>query len=56
VNLLGDNVDAINKSVETLIDACKEVDIEVNIEDSKYMLVSCYQNSGQNLDIKKPIV
>jgi hypothetical protein len=32
VNLLGDNVDTINKYTETLIDASKEVGLEVNVE------------------------
>jgi hypothetical protein len=32
VNLLGDNVDAIKKNTETLIDAGKEVGLEINVE------------------------
>jgi hypothetical protein len=40
VNLLGDNIDTINKNTETLIDASKEVGPEVNVEKMKYMLVS----------------
>jgi hypothetical protein len=39
VNLLGDNIDNINKNTETLIDASKEVGLEVNVE-NKYMLCS----------------
>jgi hypothetical protein len=35
VNLLGDNIDTINKNTETLIDASKEVGLEVNIEKNK---------------------
>jgi hypothetical protein len=40
VNLLGDNIDIINKNTETLIDASKEVGLEVKVEKTKYMLVS----------------
>jgi hypothetical protein len=40
VNLLGDNIDTINRNRETLIDASKEVGLEVNVEKTKYMLVS----------------
>jgi hypothetical protein len=40
VNLLGDNVDTINKNTETLIDASRGVTLEVNVEKTKYMLVS----------------
>jgi hypothetical protein len=51
-NLLRENIDIINKNTETLIDASKEVGLEVNIEKTKYMLVSCDQNAGQNREIK----
>jgi hypothetical protein len=52
VNLLGDNIGIINKNTETLIDAGKEVGLEVNIEKTKYMLVSRDQNAGQTREIK----
>jgi hypothetical protein len=39
MNLLGDYTDTINTNKETLIDASKEVDIEVTVEKMKYMLV-----------------
>jgi hypothetical protein len=47
VNLLRDNIDAIKKNMETLIDASKEVGLEVNTKKTKYMLLSRYQNAGQ---------
>jgi hypothetical protein len=40
VNLLGDNIDTINRNTETLIDASKEIGLEVKVEKTKYMLVS----------------
>jgi hypothetical protein len=52
VNLLGDNTDTIKKNTETLMDASKEVGLEVNTEETKYMLLSRHQNVGQNHDIK----
>jgi hypothetical protein len=52
VNLLGDNIDTIKKSTETLIDASKEVGLEMNVEKTKYMLLSCHQNVGQSRGIK----
>jgi late competence protein required for DNA uptake (superfamily II DNA/RNA helicase) len=52
VNLLGNSIDTIKKSKETLIDASKEVGLEINIEETKYMLLSRHQTAGQILDIK----
>jgi hypothetical protein len=40
VNLLDDKADTIKKSTETLIDASKEIDLSVNSEKAKYMLLS----------------
>jgi hypothetical protein len=47
VNLFGDNMDTIKKKTETLTDDCREADLEVNAEKSKYMLLSRHQNAGQ---------
>jgi hypothetical protein len=52
MNLLGDNIDATNKKTQTLIDASKEVVLEVNVEKTMYMLVSRDQNAGKNREIK----
>jgi vacuolar-type H+-ATPase subunit D/Vma8 len=51
VNLLGDKRDAIKKNTRTLIDASKEIGLEVNRELTKYMLLSHHQNAGQNYGI-----
>jgi hypothetical protein len=50
MNLLGGNIDTIKRNTRTLIDANKEVGLEVNTEKSKYS--SRHQNAGQNHDIK----
>jgi hypothetical protein len=53
VNLLRDNIDTnIRKNIETLIDATKEVVLEINVEKTKYMMLSRQQNVGRNQDIK----
>jgi hypothetical protein len=36
VNVLGDDIDTIEKNTKTLIDAGKEVGLEVNTEKTKY--------------------
>jgi hypothetical protein len=51
--LLGEKIDIIKKNTETLIDAGKEVGLEINVEKTKYnMLLSRHQNVGRNRDIK----
>jgi hypothetical protein len=52
VNLLGDNIDTIRKNTETLIDASKEVGLEINMEKTKCMLLYHHLNASQNCDIK----
>jgi uncharacterized protein YbcV (DUF1398 family) len=38
VNILGENIDTVQKNKEALLDAGKEVGLEVNSEKNKYML------------------
>jgi hypothetical protein len=52
VNLLGDNIDTVKENTETLIDASKEVGLEINVGETKYMLLSRQRNACQNRDIK----
>jgi hypothetical protein len=51
VNLLGDNMDTVQKNTQTLTDASKEVGLEANTEETKYMLLSFRQTAEQNHDI-----
>jgi hypothetical protein len=51
VNILGDNIDTIKKITQSLIDASKEIGLEVNTEKTQYMLLSRHQNAEQNLEI-----
>jgi hypothetical protein len=52
VNLLGDDIDTIKNKTETVTDSNTVVDIEINTEKTKYILLSRHQNAGQNHDIK----
>jgi hypothetical protein len=52
VKLLGDNIDTIKRNTENLIDASKEVRLEINVDKTRYMLLSRHQNVGRNRDIK----
>jgi hypothetical protein len=44
MNLLGDNMNTVKKYAITLIEASKEIGLEVNTEKTKYMLLSRHQN------------
>jgi hypothetical protein len=50
VNIVGEN-DTIQKNTKALLDASKEVGLEVNSEKTKYMLVSRYQKAEQRQSI-----
>jgi hypothetical protein len=52
VNVLRVNIDTINKNTEMLIDSSTEVGLEINVEKTKYMLLSRHQNACQIRDIK----
>jgi hypothetical protein len=48
MHLLGDNIDTTMKNAETSIGTSKEVGLEVNAEEYKYILLSRHQNVDQN--------
>jgi hypothetical protein len=52
VNLLGYNIDTVKRNKETLIEACRVVCLEINVEKTKYMLLFRHQNEAHKQDIK----
>jgi hypothetical protein len=52
VSLLGDSVNTIKENSETLLDASRDIDLEINAKKTKYMIMSRHPNSGQNQNIR----
>jgi hypothetical protein len=51
VNLLGDSIDTIRENTEILLEDSRDVDLEINAEKTKYMIMSRHPNSGQNQNV-----
>jgi hypothetical protein len=52
VNILGGSTHSIKKNAEDLVVASEEIGLEVNAEETKYMVMSQNQNAGQNHKVK----
>jgi hypothetical protein len=52
VIIVGESIDTVKKNTKALLDASKEVGLEVNPEKPKYMLMSRSRKTGQKYSIK----
>jgi len=52
VNILGGSIHSVEKNTESLLVSSKETRLEVNADNTKYMVMSQYQNTGQTHNIK----
>ena len=47
VNILGGSVDTTKENAEVLIVASKEIGLEVNVDKTKYMVMSCHVSRSE---------
>jgi hypothetical protein len=52
VNFLDNSVNTIKENSETLLEASRDIGLEINAEKTKYMIMSRHPNSGQNQTIR----
>jgi hypothetical protein len=52
INLLGDRINATEENTETLLEASRDIGLEINAEKTKYMIMSRHPNSEQNQNIR----
>jgi hypothetical protein len=52
VNLLGNSINTIKEKTHTILEASRDVGIEINLDKTKYMIMSRHPKSGQNQNIR----
>ena len=52
VNMLGGSIHTIRKNTEALVITSEETGLEVNVEKTKYMVMTQDQNARQNINIQ----
>jgi hypothetical protein len=52
VYLLGDSTNTIKENTEKVLEANRDIGLEINAEKTKHMIMSRHPNSGQNQNIR----
>jgi hypothetical protein len=55
IDLLGTSVNTIKQNSEIILEASRDIGLEINAEKTKYMIMSRHQISGQNQNIRVAI-
>ena len=48
LNLIGDDIRRIERNADALLNACKDIDLEVNVEKNKYMAAGHHRDMMAN--------
>ena len=58
VDLIGDDIDALQSNSEVLVEACDEIGLQVNVEKTKYMITSrnTEDEGNRHITIKNEII
>jgi hypothetical protein len=52
IDLVGCSINTVKQNTETLLEASRDISLEINAEKTKYMIMSRHLNSGQNWNIR----
>jgi hypothetical protein len=52
VNFLGNCINTVKENIDILLEASRDIGLDINAEKTKYIIMSRHPNSGQNQNIR----